>query len=140
MAGIPPEKDGTRYGRWTWALYEHFDTVNALERFQPWNERKAAECLRDEIEDRREVVVLLGRRAQEAYVRMQHPAESVVAGLEFFSWVVDVNSPTARRQVIVLPHPSSLNRMYHNDRQRGLAGRALKTAIEDAARMHETRL
>lgn len=140
MADIPPQSDGSRYGKWTWALYEHFDCINAIERFQKWNERHAANRLRAEIEPDREVVILLGRLAQDAYVRMQHPATSMLDRLDFFKWVADPNSPTGRRQVIVLPHPSSLNRVYHEDRDRRRAGCALRRAIEDAARMYETRL
>ena len=42
--GIPPETEGSRYGRWTWALYERFDCVNALARYPSggWNRSLAA--------------------------------------------------------------------------------------------------
>jgi uracil-DNA glycosylase len=122
MAGIPPQEEGTRYGRWTWALYERFECVNAIYRHQPWDSAVAAERLREEIEPEHEVVVLLGRRPQSAYVRMTEPAESPVSRLDFFVWVTDPNSPSARREVCVIPHPSSLNRTYNAAFMRWRAG------------------
>ena len=32
LADIPPVEGGSRYGQWTWALYEHFECVNLIER------------------------------------------------------------------------------------------------------------
>ena len=140
MAGIAPQPEGTRYGRWTWALYEAFDCVNAIERHGPWVIADAAAHLRDELETEREVVVLLGRRAQEAYAQTQAPAYSVVEDLDFYEWVVDEASPTARREVCVLPHPSGLNRVYNDPAARRVAGRILHEAIEKGQQLHETRL
>lgn len=142
MAGIPPEPDGTRYGKWTWALYEHFDTINAIERFprHGFLIAEAAARLREEIESEREVVVLLGRKVQHAYADMTAPAESLVEYVPFFHWIVDQNSPTARRQVVVMPHPSALNRMYNFPAERRKAGKVLNEAIAKAKLLHESRL
>jgi hypothetical protein len=140
MAGIPPQEDGSRYGRWTWALYEQFDTVNAVERHGPWDSDAAGARLAEEIESDREVVVLLGRRAHSAYVRMTAPAESNLASLDWYRWRVDMLAPTARREVVVIPHPSSLNRIYNEAEPRRRAGEVLRQAIEKATQLHETRL
>jgi hypothetical protein len=141
MADIPfdPESDGL--ARWTWALYEHFDTVNAIERHGPWDSAIAAQRLRDEIEADREVVVLLGRRPQSAYCSMQHPVRNtLLTKLPFYQWRVDMLAPTARREVVVIPHPSALNRIYEEPRERARAGKTLREAIDKAAALHETRL
>jgi uracil-DNA glycosylase len=149
IAEIPPQNKGSRYGRWTWALYDAFDAVNAIERHSPWDSDVAAAHLREVFESSSEdyeVVVLLGRRPQSAYVRMTYPATSPVArgedgsSLGFFEWVVDTNSPTGRREVVVIPHPSSLNRLYNVANTRWRAGLTLQDAIRRARQMHETRL
>lgn len=141
MAGIPPQPDGSRYGRWTWALYERFDCVNAIRRHQLWSVHDAAARLSKMIQDDREVVVLLGRRAQAAYVQMQQPATSPLEGADFFEWVVDPMSPTGRREVVVLPHPSARNSRLHNDGgEARRMGEVLREAIGKAKQMHETRL
>jgi hypothetical protein len=143
LAGIPPHEEGSRYGRWTWALYEVFDCVNAIERHGPWDSDVAAAHLRktfSEAEGEYEVVVLLGRRAQSGYVRMSYPAESPVSKLKYFEWTIDTNSPTGRRQVVVIPHPSALNRTYNDKHMRWRAGLELQAAITMAKQMHETRL
>jgi hypothetical protein len=139
MAGIPPQREGSRYGRWTWALYDNFGTVNAIRRHGRWDVRDAAGRLRVVTEEA-EVIVLLGRRPQEAYIKMTEPADSPVEGLEFYEWVVDVNSPTARREVVVIPHPSSLNRMYNEHENRRRSGKILCEAIDKARELEETKL
>lgn len=141
MAGIPPQEEGSRYGRWTWALYENFGCVNAVERHGKWESAVAAERLREVIEPDREVVVLLGRRAQTAYMRMYEPASSLIAKLPYWHWRLDMLSDTGRRQVVVVPHPSTRNRLYndHSD-PRLKTGQVLREAIEKAIQLEETRL
>jgi uracil-DNA glycosylase len=68
------------------------------------------------------------------------PAESVADDLDFYEWVVDPNSPTGRREVVVIPHPSSLNRMYNSDGNRRRAGEVLREAMDKAREMEETKL
>lgn len=140
IACIPPQDEGSRYGVWTWALYDHFECVNAIERHQEWEVRRAANTLIEEVKAEHEVVVLLGRRAQDAYVLAHEPAQSDVAELGFYQWIVDLNSPTARREVAVIPHPSSRNRTYNDSLERMRAGVVLKQAIQMARAMQETRL
>jgi uracil-DNA glycosylase len=146
MAWIPPQPDyGSRYGRWTWALYDRFDCVNVVERYPygGWPREEAASTLERVLENASsdyEVVVLLGRRAQQAYVDAHVPAESVVDGLGFYEWVIDPTSPTGRREVVALPHPSGLNRVYNDPSARRRAGVILNEAIEKARCLEETRL
>jgi len=149
LASIPPEPEGTRYGRWTWALYERFDCVNAVERHGEWSSYAGSERLKKvfaEASEDYEVVVLCGRRPQSAYVQMTFPAESPVArredgaSLGYFEWVVDTNSPTGRREVVVVPHPSSRNRMLNSAHERWRTGLVLNEAIEKAKQLEETRL
>jgi hypothetical protein len=140
LAGIAPHPEGTRYGRWTLALYERFDTVNAIERHGPWDSRLAAKHLADKIDSDCEVVVLLGRRAQSAYVRMYEPATTPLAKLGYFTWRVDMVAPTARREVVVIHHPAKNARMYEHSAPREKAGKILREAIDKASALYETRL
>jgi hypothetical protein len=141
MAGIPPDEESTGLAQWTWALYEHFDTINAIERHGPWDSQKAAARLREEISSDYEVVVLLGRRPQSAYCAMEQPIRNIMlAKLHFYEWRTDLLAPTARREVVVLPHPSALNRIYEDPRERERAGKVLREAMEKAAQLEETRL
>jgi len=145
MAGIPPEPEGSRYGRWTWALYDAFDCVNVVERHPSggWPRQEAATTLERTLENASsdyEVVVLLGRKAQQAYVDAHEPATSPLDGADFYEWVVDTLSPTGRREVVVLPHPSALNCIYNEISARRRSGVILNEAIEKARRLEETRL
>lgn len=140
MAGIPPQEEGTRYGRWTWALYDNFDCVNSIERHGKWDSTVAGERLRGLIEPEREVVVLLGRRAQTAYVRMCEPAPSLISRLPYWHWRLDMASDTGRRQVAVVPHPSSRNLIYNHSDPRVKTGEVLRAAIEKAKQLEETLL
>lgn len=140
MAGISPQEDGSRYGKWTWALYEAFDAINAIEHHGPWDSDAAGARLAQEIESDCEVVVLLGRRAHSAYVRMTAPAESNLVPLGWHQWRVDLLAPTARREVVVVPHPSSLNRIYNEAEPRRRTGKILREAIDKAHQLEETRL
>lgn len=144
MAGIPPDEESAGLAQWTWALYEHFDCVNAIERHGPWDSQKAAEHLVEVLaraSSDYEVVVLLGRRPQSAYCAMQQPVRNTfLAKLHFYEWRTDLLAPTARREVVVIPHPSALNRVYNDPLSRESAGRVLREAMEKAAQLEETRL
>lgn len=140
MAGIPPQEGGSRYGMWTWALYERFDCANVIARHKPWNASEAAAAIAGLIEPSREVVVLLGRKAQRAYVDAQAPGDSVLDGARWYEWRVDPASPTGRREVVVIPHPSGLNRTYNSPDDRGRAGRVLRDAMEKACALEATTL
>lgn len=49
LAGIPPQAEGSTYGRWTWALYDHFECRNLHERYAdatPWSAPRARDAAR----------------------------------------------------------------------------------------------
>lgn len=49
LAGIPPQDGGTTYGRWTWALYDHFRCRNLFDRYAdatPWSAPRARDRAR----------------------------------------------------------------------------------------------
>lgn len=142
LAGIPPLEGESRYGRWTWALYDKFDCVNAVERFPggAWPCRLAAKTVAGLIEPQREVVVLLGARARQAYDDAREPAAPLLLGRDLFEWVADEASPTGRREVVCLPHPSGLNRQLNDRRVRVRMGSTLREAMEKAAALEETQL
>lgn len=81
LAGIQPQTGGTQYGRWTWALYEHFDCSNVFERYAdatPWSAPKARDRAREMLAELEHahpfdgraglppVIVCLGRKVQRA--------------------------------------------------------------------------
>lgn len=139
MAGIIPVADkGSRYDRWTNALYGNFDCVNALNRYRPWNTIKASIELREKIESEREVVVCFGARSQMAYCSLTQPASTKIASLRYFQWGVDSLSPTARREVVVIPEIRS--RLYQDPAVGRRTGKVLNEAIGKAKQLHETRL
>jgi hypothetical protein len=129
LAGIPPQAEGSRYGRWTWALYERFDCVNALKRYPSggWDRDAAAARVGRLIEPERRVVVLLGRRAQTAYVDSLAPASSGMLAREYFEWVEDT-TPDGARHAVALPHPSGMNRMLNDSSIRRRMGDVLRDA------------
>lgn len=143
LAGIPPKEGESRYGQWTWALYAKFDCVNTLARYPKtggWPREKAARSMAGLIEPWREVVVLLGRRAQTAYDDAREPAAPLLLGRELFEWITDEASPTGRREVVCLPHPSSLNRQLNDVVVRRHMSETLREAMEKASLLEETRL
>lgn len=143
LAGIPPLEGESRYGQWTWALYDKFDCVNTLDRYPRtggWPRDLAARSMAGLIEPEREVVVLLGRRAQTAYDDARAPAAPLLLGREMSEWVTDKASPTGRREVVCLPHPSGLNRQLNDASVRLRMGQVLREATEKASALEETRL
>jgi hypothetical protein len=121
LAGIPPQPDGSKYGRWTWALYERFECHNLIRRYadaEPWSrERAAARAEEFAMEYARSdaVVVLLGRRVAEAFQFLPPWGEWDVG--EGGAWVA-------------LPHPSGLNRTMNSPEVRALVGRVLNEAMQ----------
>lgn len=123
-AGVEPDPDGSRYGRWYWPLVEVFELRNLLERYPGPAGRGAAlptgparqawVDLLPELTGR--TVVLLAARI---------PA---VAGLPtyFYAW----QRPSWCARAVVLPHPSTLNRIYDDPDAHTRAATVLRAARE----------
>jgi hypothetical protein len=127
---------------WGDALYERFECINASQRFPHggFNVDMAAGRLSQVITGQHEVVVLLGIKVARAYVGMSFPAESALDGAELYEWVTDTNSPSGRREVVVLPAPAKLAGLARISGERQTIARILNEAVEKAAVMQETRL
>jgi hypothetical protein len=146
LAGIPPQDEGTTYGKWTWALYERFECENLFERYaeaEPWSvprARERAALRKPDLTGR--VVLLLGRRVQAAFgvegdfhtwttvvqaadLRSVAPAPGMCATVEF--------SVAAIYRVAAIPHPSGLNRALNDPAERERCGATLRQAMELAA-------
>ena len=115
LAGIDPLVGESRYGRWTWALYERFECVNLFERYAeatPWSApaaRERAIVVHGEHAPGA-IFVLLGRKVSAAF---GHDAD-------FYEWVGGTVS---------IPHPSGLNRLLNDPEQRERCGDALRHAM-----------
>lgn len=121
LAGIPPLEGESRYGQWTWALYEAFQCRNLYERHgeaYPWSKPAAADRASQIADQFPPVVVLLGRR--------------VAAAFDFEDLAWGEWARTAQGSGVVLPHPSGRNLLYRDEEFRALAGRVLNEAIERA--------
>lgn len=125
LAGVPPDPDGSTYGRWTWALYDRFECVNLIERYaqaEPWSvvrARQHAVALRGRLEGR--VVVCLGRRVHQAVM------DSFYLGEEpFHQWVTFAPYTT---RLVGVPHPSGLNRALNDPAERERCGDTLRAAL-----------
>lgn len=140
LAGIPPEAEGTTYGRWTWALYETFECRNVFERYAfatPWrlpNARAAVAAIGDEMYGR--VVVCLGRRVQAAVyqgltLRGEHG--SPLTAPMYHEWSPVFHEWTHEPMMVVtIPHPSGLNRALNDREERVRCGVTLREAIDRA--------
>lgn len=129
-AGLPPDGPPEEIASWSWGLYEHFDTLNAIQRYadaSPWSAVKARERWRkwlDEQEDEApRVVIALGRKAADAIG---------IGGAPWGVWI-----PAARTDMILAPHPSGRNRLLNDDLYQRMLGRILREALERSARLIE---
>jgi uracil-DNA glycosylase len=134
---LAPAPGQTFYGRRYWALRQVFDVVNVRERHDPAGgpldaARHAAllERLRD-----RPAVVLLGRAVERALELplYRRPGEQLVEAplFEVVNWFEPLRSvPSA--PVVVIPHPSPLNRLYNEPGLCLRAGRTLRELAERA--------
>lgn len=129
-----------------WTLTEHFDTMNLIERYPGPQGKGAAfpmEQARAALDEQwgeirtYPVVVLLGARLPMAF--------DIGAGYPFYEWCWydrrdDGPSPTVASgdvpveaqvgiQVVSIPHPSKLNRMYEDPAELERAGAVLREAI-----------
>lgn len=130
LASIPPVEGGTRYGQWTWALYDHFECRNVFERYAdatPWSKPRAEERVKsiyDELGGPR-VIVACGRRVQAA---LGIPPE-----YDYYEWTDEDDLG----RCVVIPHPSGLNRLLNDDAHRASVGVTLRDAITYARTMDE---
>ena len=123
LAGIDPDPDGTRYGRWYWPLREAFDLANVLERYPGPQGTGAAFPLAAAREavarldlDRYPAVVCLGQRV----------AGVVGAPNAWHQWSTD-------GRLVAIPHPSGLNRLLNDQVQRALCRVTLSLARAKAS-------
>jgi hypothetical protein len=142
IAGIEGPSSRDALSAWTDTLYDHFDCINAIHRYphEGWNRQLAASNLGLAIMPGHEVVVLLGRKVQDAYAAMTAPAETPVEEADFYEWKTDPTSPTGRREVIVLPAPAVVQAAKSEPAARRVIGRILNEAMEKAREMEATRL
>jgi uracil-DNA glycosylase len=132
LAGIPAQPGGSTYGRWTWALYDVFETVNLIERFkdaEPWSAPRARDRARELAEVHAPLVaVLLGRKVAAAWGLADRPVGE---------WGPALPGGLPVPEVVCLPHPSGLNRTLNDPEVRALMGRGLVEATERARTYHE---
>lgn len=135
MSGVPPEAEGSRYGRWTWALYDHYECDNLFERYQGAQSNGAAfpmaaakelaKAKSSELWGR--VVVMLGVRLPRAFG---------VEDASFFEWRTELDAGEERAlQWVMIPHPSGLNRILNDPTARERCGSVLREARARAARL-----
>lgn len=126
--GIEPEPEGSRYGRYYWALREHFDCLNVFDRYAdatPWSIKRAEdEWTKKLLVDRGDdplVLICLGRRVERAvgFRRARPWGEWFEVGL---------------LQAVTVPHPSGLNRLYNELDERVRTGEVLREAMRRASR------
>lgn len=124
FAGIDPEPEGSRFGRFYWALRERFDAANAIERWtEKWDGNVARARVSRLLADRRNgsgprTVVCLGRRAAAA---VGLPPNAPWGGW----YLLDGNV-----RAVVIPHPSGRNLVLNDPEMRELAGRVLHQAMD----------
>lgn len=129
LAGIPPDADGSTWGRWTWALYDRFECRNLFYSYAdatPWRvpaARGKAVEVASELAGR--VVVCLGRRVHAAVC----DALELGPPLGFHEWI----SATDATGVVAIPHPSGLNRLLNEEAERDRCGATLRLALEISA-------
>lgn len=160
LAGIPPEPEGSRYGKWTWALYSKFTCRNVFERHADATPWRAPEARGRAIElltaEQPRVVVCLGRRVQAAVYgaldfRTVKGKGSAWGGLfgNYGAWVsphmrnpdvvqrdgsrVRYHETAADPWLVTIPHPSGLNRLLNSPAHRAACGKILREALELAA-------
>lgn len=118
-ADIPPLEEGTRFGRYYWALREQFDLQNLLPHYPGpgWPADQvvpAVEALKPELKGR--AVVLCGRRL----------AGSLGLGDTVRHAFISVHGA----EVAWIYHPSGRTRQYNSPAERAAAGNTLKRAME----------
>jgi hypothetical protein len=130
LAGIDPQPEGSPWGRWTWALYERFETMNLIKRYkdaEPWSAVRARDrAVRLAPALRGRVVVVLGVRVHGAL--NQALGSPFIPPGRFFEW----NELHGAAWVLV-PHPSGRNRTLNDAHVRERMGATLREAMARAA-------
>jgi hypothetical protein len=146
LAGIPPQEDGSTYGRWTWALYEHFECANLFARYAhaiPWQGDLATvnfarliwdarfDVDRDATErERPRTVVCLGRKVQAAALDW-FDGHLALGGDDFYDWNIgERRTDRGLVDLVAIPHPSGLNRLLNDPAERERCGLTLREAME----------
>lgn len=121
FAGIPPDDEGSKYGKWYWALRERFDCINAIEKYEdstPWRPEVARARVWHYLDENpADVVIALGVRAMEALAPN-------LRGIKWFE-----HKRSEGRHVVMIPHPSTRNLLYNYEATRNQAGVVLRTAM-----------
>lgn len=138
LAGIPPQAEGTRYGQWTWALYEHFECHNLIKRYPGplgrgaalplYTARPLAVTFAEKNEGR--VIVVLGARLKSLFTIV----------LDNYIWhdamvTIGTHGEVHKTpcQIVAIPHPSGLNRMMNDQGHRDRSGQVLREAMTRVA-------
>jgi uracil-DNA glycosylase len=126
LAGIPPDEEGTTYGRWTWALYARFECRNLFQRHAqatPWSVPAArARAITLTAALCGDVVVCLGRRVHAAVYGALGEAPP---GFHVWETIPLLGDEDALR-VVAVPHPSGLNRLLNDPAERARVGETLR--------------
>lgn len=131
LAGIPPQPDGSRYGRWTWALYEHFECRNVFDRYRdatPWQPSEAMIRVTEMVDDLAgRTLVCLGRRPQQAVCDWLGMAS--IPDWHVWCSAAGVQPIEFKFRWITIPHPSALNRQLQAADEQARCQRTLQGAL-----------
>lgn len=124
-AGLEPDPDGSKYGRYYWPLRERFDCLNAIHGHQKWDVEVAKKHLNAYFLEYGPpgLVICLGRRPAEAMgLPIRHP------------WGVWFPSNPGIAQMVnwritVIPHPSGRNLLYNDPAMVKTAKHVLSQAL-----------
>lgn len=135
LAGIPPQPGGTRYGQWTWALYDHFECENLIERW-PGRQGRGSAFPMDVARSkavmmmprmRGRVVVVLGSRLASVFTLATKGWHDKAVTYDGHGVVHQASC-----QAVAIPHPSGLNRLLNDPAEREHAGTVLREAMQRA--------
>lgn len=153
LSGIAPLIGESRYGQWTWALYENFECENLIRRWPgrqgtgsafPTEIARSLAFVKAEKGMLDRVVVLLGARLRavfgltDFYAWQDHVSVTVDDGATFEfegQTMPNLKNVYCPCQVVAIPHPSGLNRMLNDPVERDRCGLVLREAMQRARRV-----